>query len=96
MKTVISLITVLFSGTILWAQNQSREAFIIQGEIKNCPEKYLKIFFQDEHNEPLTDTLHLDENGKFYLKTYKLTRPQRASIQQNNIQINEYICGPGI
>lgn len=96
MKQTFSLIIILFSSTILWGQNKFKKpAFNIQGQITDCPEKYLRIFFRDIYGQALIDTLKLDESGKFYLKTYKLTGPQRTSIQQNNIQINDIFVAPG-
>ncbi|MFT4155846.1 TlpA family protein disulfide reductase [Parafilimonas sp.] len=96
MKKTVSLVVILFSTIILWGQNKPGvKPLIIQGQITNCPEKYLRILFHDKNGQWLMDTLHLDESGKFYLKTYKLPGPQRASIQQNNIQINDIFVAPG-
>ena len=96
MKLTFSLIIILFSNSVLWGQNKSKKLpFIIQGQITNCPEKYLRIFFRDINGQILIDTLKLDESGNFYLKTYKLTAPQQTSIQQKNIQINDIFVAPG-
>lgn len=77
------------------AQQKNRQPLIIQGQLSNSPEKILKIFFYDENNKLLLDTLHLNDKGEFYLKTYKITRPQRSSIQQNSTQINSIYVAPG-
>lgn len=96
MKYIIGLFVLFISNSLLSGQNRTKKIpFIIQGQISNCPEKYLKIFFKDDNSQILIDTLHLDESGRFYLKTYKLTRPQQTSIQQNNIQINDIFVAPG-
>ncbi|WP_432327264.1 hypothetical protein ACRQ5D_27480 [Mucilaginibacter sp. P25] len=41
------------------------------------------------------DTIRLNDSGEFYLKTYKIVKPQRTSIQQNNTQINRIYVAPG-
>ena len=96
MKRTFYLIIILLTSTILWGQNKSKKPpLIIQGQITDCPEKYLRIFFRDVNGQLLIDTIKLDEHGKFYLKTYKLAGPQRTSIQKNNIQINDIFVAPG-
>lgn len=96
MKSTCYLITILFTANTLIGQNKFKtKPFIIQGQITDCPEKNLKIFFQNKNGQSLMDTLQLDALGKFYLKTYKVDKPQIASIQQNNIQINDFFIAPG-
>lgn len=96
MKLTFSLVIIFFSNAVLWGQNRIKKPpLIIQGQITNCPEKYLNIFFRDINGQILIDTLKLDESGKFYLKTYKVTAPQQTSIQQKNIQINNIFVAPG-
>lgn len=68
---------------------------IIQGKLTNSPEKMLKIFFEDANGKFLIDTIKLNDSGEFYLKTYKIAKPQRTSIQQNNTQINRIYVAPG-
>ncbi len=77
------------------AQKPAKEPFVIQGKLINSPEKMLKIFFLDEKEKITIDTIHLKEDGSFYLKTYKITRPQRTSIQNNRTQINQIYVAPG-
>jgi len=77
------------------AQQNNRQPLILHGKLSNSPEKILKIFFYDENNKVVLDTIHLNDNGAFYLKTYKITRPQRSSIQQNRTQLNEIYVAPG-
>lgn len=96
MKATCYLITILFTTNTLIGQNKFKtKPFIIQGQITDCPEKNLKIFFQNKNGQSLMDTLQLDASGKFYLKTFKVDKPQIASIQQNNIQINDFFIAPG-
>lgn len=96
MKRTFALIVILLTSTILFGQNKLKtKPFIIKGQMTDCPEKYLKIFFRNKQGQFLTDTIKLDESGKFYLKTFKVQEPQRTSIQQNNIQINDFFVAPG-
>jgi thiol-disulfide isomerase/thioredoxin len=76
------------------AQN-AVQPLVIQGKLTNSAEKMLKIFFEDDNGKFLLDTIKLNESGEFYLKTYKIARPQRTSIQQNNTQINRIYVAPG-
>jgi hypothetical protein len=76
------------------AQN-AVQPLVIQGKLTNSAEKMLKIFFEDANGKFLLDTIKLNESGEFYLKTYKIARPQRTSIQQNNTQINRIYVAPG-
>ncbi|WEA02340.1 TlpA family protein disulfide reductase [Mucilaginibacter sp. SJ] len=71
------------------------QPLIIQGKLSNSAEKMLKIFFEDANGKLLMDTIRLNDSGEFYLKTYKIAKPQRTSIQQNNTQINRIYVAPG-
>jgi thiol-disulfide isomerase/thioredoxin len=77
------------------AQNTSSAPLILQGKITNCPEKMFKIFFEDDNEKMVLDTIRLNDAGEFYLKTYKIKKPQRTSIQQNRMQINNIFVAPG-
>ncbi|MGN7204865.1 TlpA family protein disulfide reductase [Pedobacter sp. SAFR-022] len=77
------------------AQQKNRQPLILQGKLSHSPEKFLQIYFYDENDKKVHDTLHLDEHGAFYLKTYKITRPQRTDIRQNRTQISRIYVAPG-
>ncbi len=77
------------------AQKSRLEPLILQGKITNCPEKMLKIFFEDENDKVVIDTIKLNNAGEFYLKTFKIIKPQRTSIQQNSTQLNNIYVAPG-
>ena len=96
MSRILISILILFSNYLLFGQSKtSKLPFILKGQITNCPEKYLKLFYTDKNGQVLIDTLKLDNLGNFYLKTFKIKEPQRTSIQQNNIQINDIFIAPG-
>jgi len=97
LKSTTLLVFILLSINLsLFGQKKIQpEPLIIQGQITNCSEKFLKIFFRDNIDKMIIDTIWLDKSGQFYLKTYNLTIPQRTSIQQNNIQINDLFVAPG-
>lgn len=96
MKKTLVLTFILFSTSILFGQIKIKtEPFIIKGQLTECPEKYVRIFFEGKDGQLLIDTIHLDRNGNFYLKTFKVKKPLRTSIQQNNIQINDFFVAPG-
>jgi len=77
------------------AQQKNRQPLILHGKLSNSPERMLKIFFNDVNNKLRIDTIHLNDDGTFYLKTYKITKPQRTSIKQNSTQINDIYVAPG-
>jgi len=94
-RLLFTVLSILSINTLFGQVINKTEPFVIQGQLTNCPEKYLKIFFKDSNGKLLIDTLHLNNDGKFYLKSYKVIIPQRTSIQQNNIQINNIFIAPG-
>lgn len=71
------------------------EPIIIQGQLTDCPEKLLFIQFEDLNEQSVLDTIHLDKDGNIYLKSFKITKPQRTSIWNNRIQINRLFVAPG-
>ena len=73
MKGTTILTAILFTGTALFGQVKSKtKPFSIKGKITNCPESHMTISFRDENEQLLIDTIHLDQDGKFYLKTFKV------------------------
>ena len=90
------LCLILCSSSFLFAQIKSgAKPLIIRGKLTNCLEKHLPIHFENEHGQVLTDTIRIDSNGNFNLKTFKINRPQRTAIEQNNILISNLFVAPG-
>ena len=71
------------------------EPLIIHGKLSNSPERKLKIAFYDGHGVVSIDTIFLNPDGTFYLKTYQCTDPQKTGIQQHQTQINDIFVAPG-
>ena len=93
---IIFLFTLILISSLSYAQNKFKvEPFIIKGQLTHCPEKYLILYYEDVDCLQLSDTIKLDQDGKFFFKSYKILNPQRISIQKNNIQINNLIVAPG-
>lgn len=95
MKKLAIFFLLLFTGLNLIAQKKTSQPLIIQGRLPNSPERMLKIFFTDDRDRMIIDTIQLKPDGSFYFKTYNITRPQRTSIQQNRTQINQIYVAPG-
>jgi len=102
MKRTLTLIALTLSVAISFGQSKSKakpalklQPLILRGQLKNSPEKLLNVGFTDENGIRTLDTLRLDAEGKFYLKTYKIKNPQVASIQQKTTQINGLFLAPG-
>ncbi len=92
------VVMLLLNMQLIVCNGQAKEnsdPFVIQGQLTNCPEKSLNIFFEGENNQLVIDTLRLDGKGAFYLKTFKVKSPQKISIQKNRIQINDLYIAPG-
>ena len=91
---LLSLLT--FLNLVLFGQSIiKQEPFIFKGQLKECPEKFLVLYFEDDNYLNLSDTININEDGTFYLKSFKITKPQRASIQKNRTQINNVFIAPG-
>ncbi|WP_316851647.1 TlpA family protein disulfide reductase [Pedobacter agri] len=95
MKKPTALFLLVFTALSLFAQKKASQPLIIQGKLINSPERMLKIFFTDEQERITIDTIHLQSDGSYYLKTYHINRPQRTSIQQNRVQLNQIYVAPG-
>lgn len=76
------------------AQAKKTEPLILQGQITNSPEKELYLF-TDSVGKYKPDTLRLDNEGRFYLKTYNAINPQKVSIQNKRTQLNNIYIAPG-
>jgi thiol-disulfide isomerase/thioredoxin len=91
------VILLLVNSLLATAQTNkpTTEPLIIRGKLSNSPERKLKIAFYDDHGIPSIDTIFLDPDGSFLLKTYQCTHPQRTDIQQHQTQINDIFVAPG-
>lgn len=93
---IFPLFLLLSCSLCLQAQHKKLvQPFMLKGQITNCSEEYLRIFYRLPDGRVLQDTLKLDREGKFYLRSTKVTQPLVASIQQKNIQINDFFVAPG-
>ncbi|WP_129715451.1 TlpA disulfide reductase family protein [Pedobacter sp. SYP-B3415] len=96
MKTLYFLLSVLlFSIPVAGRQTTKTLPLILRGQLLNSPDKLLNIGFTDENGIGVLDTIRLDEDGRFYLKTYKIKGPQQVNIQQKRTQINGLYVAPG-
>jgi hypothetical protein len=89
------LIQVCIAGHLFGQKSQSNLPFILKGQFINCPEEYLILSCKTRLGAVISDTLHIEADGRFYLKTKKLTEPCVASLQKNTTQINNFFVAPG-
>lgn len=68
---------------------------ILHGRIANCAEKFLLVNFKDQFEQTMVDTVRLDKNGNFYLKTFKIKKPQKIDLKRNDTEINNIYASPG-
>jgi len=96
MRKLILISLFAFCKSMLFGQTIfKQEPFIVKGQLKECPEKFLMLYFEDDNYLPLSDTIYINEDGTFYLKSFKIKKPQRANIQKNRTQINDIFIAPG-
>jgi thiol-disulfide isomerase/thioredoxin len=95
MKKLILILSIVIFPNVLLAQQAKPQPLIIKGRITNCPEKQLTMFFVDANQQLAMDTMKLDKDGNFYLKTYKIKNPQKTIIKQNSVQIRDIYVAPG-
>lgn len=96
MKKTFTILCLLLSITIsLFGQTRPKtEPFIIKGQITNSPENKL-IMHYDDYADSASDTIRLDQSGKFYLKTFKVKRPQIINLNGNKNRIRGIYIAPG-
>jgi thiol-disulfide isomerase/thioredoxin len=95
MKSAIFLISLLIAIKGFSQSKTKPEPLILRGVLTNCADKELIISFRDKNEQVSFDTIRLDEEGKFFLKTYKIKDPQQTSIRKNQVQINYIFVAPG-
>lgn len=89
------IIIVVLSLLSMSINAQSVEPLIIEGQITNSSEPWLFLIVQSESGQPELDTISLDQNGHFYHNTHKVTFPQRSSLRNKDIQLNDFFIAPG-
>lgn len=96
MKTINFLILIFLSltGKALGQENLTNKSFVIRGQLINCPEDKLFLSYRTKSGKTILDTINLDKGGNFYLKTEKVNEPMIASIQKNQIQVNDFFVAP--
>ena len=96
MKKTFTVLCILLSTTFtLFGQTKPKiEPFIIQGQISNCNENNLVMHY-DDYADGATDTLKLDPLGNFYLKSFKVKKPQIIKIRRNRFIYSGLYIAPG-
>lgn len=93
----LAIILLLVNSLAVTAQTNkpTAEPLVLRGKLSNSPEKKFNVIFYDEHGVEIIDTISLNPDGTFFLKTYRCTYPQQASITQHQTQINDIYVAPG-
>lgn len=96
MKTDYIIIAILSLYCIsVNVQAQTADPLIIEGKITNSSEPRLFLLVQSESGQLGLDTISLDQDGRFYHSTHKVTFPQRSSLRNKDIQLNDFFIAPG-
>lgn len=74
---------------------QTPRPLVIEGEITNSLTPWLLLGIQLESGLMDFDTIRLDQNGHFYYETDKVLFPQKISLQNSDIQLNDFFVAPG-
>jgi len=94
-KSFTILCLLLLTSIFLFGQTKPKtEPFIIHGQISNCPENIL-IMHYDDYADGAADTIRLDLSGNFYLKTYKVKKPQIIKLQGIRFSVTKLYIAPG-
>jgi thiol-disulfide isomerase/thioredoxin len=94
-KVVILLLLVSSLAAMAQKNKPAGKPLILRGKLTNSPEKDFYVTFYDEHGVESIDSIFLNPDGTFFLKTYRCTHPQQVSIQQHQTQINDIYVAPG-
>jgi thiol-disulfide isomerase/thioredoxin len=96
----LSLFIFVFLVTFITALAQkspATEPFIIQGQLTNFTKGEMIFFFRDPQKglkDHTIDTVKVDSTGRFYLKTYAITKPTVATLRKEELSVNVY-AAPG-
>lgn len=98
MKLSLSIVALIMISTVSFAQKASvTEPFIIQGQLTNFSGNELMFFFRDPQKglkDHTIETVKVDSTGKFYSKTYAITKPTMATLRKEELSVNVY-AAPG-
>jgi len=83
------LLLLLFLSAAAQKKNTS-QPFILKGQCTDCKNRFLIMSWEDLNAKRYTDTIPLDTNGNFYLKTWKVKAPVQAVIEfpRNRTDLN--------
>jgi thiol-disulfide isomerase/thioredoxin len=94
MKKLLLLALALISINIVFAQKP--KPFILQGQLKNFKSTQVFLTLTDINKPTVVDTINVSADGNFYLKTYKVTKPQLALFSRNDAKFNtDLFVSPG-
>jgi hypothetical protein len=74
-------------------KSPAKEPFIIRGQLMNFTEKDLMFFFRDPETglkDHTIETVTVDSMGRFYLKTYAISGPTRATLRKGDFSVDVY------
>lgn len=96
-KFPICFLLLLYYSRAFCQPAPKQEPFILKGQMKGLPAGQMILFFRDPrkgYKEYVIDTMHVDETGRFYLKTSSVTAPTMATLRKEFLSVNLYIA-PG-
>ncbi|WP_298649489.1 TlpA disulfide reductase family protein [uncultured Proteiniphilum sp.] len=95
MKTKRIQLLFLSAFLIMYVSAQTTHPVLIEGRITNTTEKQVTLFIADENGLGDIDTIPLQEDGSFRYLTYRITIPQKTSLRNKDIQLNDFFIAPG-
>lgn len=94
METKHLIITIL-SLLCMPLNAQTSNPLIVEGKITNSVEARLLLIIESESGQRDLDTIHLEQDGSFRYITYKVAFPQRTSLRNKDVQLNDFFIAPG-
>lgn len=90
-----TILTFLLVAVVMVTRAQETEPFTLQGKISNVSDPRLLFFIESKSGLSETDTILLQPDGSFHYTTNKVTCPRRTSLQNRDIQVNDFFIAPG-
>lgn len=95
MKIALTPLLLLFFLSAAAQKENTPQPLILKGHCTECKTKFIVMSFEDLNARRYSDTIPLDSNGNFYLKTWKVKAPVQAAIEFAPSRITDLNVAPG-
>jgi thiol-disulfide isomerase/thioredoxin len=95
MKIALTPLLLLLFLSAAAQKKSTPQPFILKGHCTDCKNKFIVMSFEDPNARRHTDTIPLDTNGNYYLKTWKVKAPVQATIEFSKSHTSDLNVAPG-